>query len=273
MIGFFVFHIGEGRIPHPLHNLSLCPQALLDFQCSLAPGKTDSNISSRMSSFVPLWNAVVDWGFPGSWRYPGDSSRSGWLSWAPLLVRSKVEPCKIEPSTFPPGVVHNWVVVVVKAPSFPGWFWCCQCWATMTWCSGIFICSSVCSWRCWKHPVWHLAGLATMAWHLFCRSSSLPLLPWHQEMGFPWTRELSLAKQSNEKMHLRFPSRYREMTLFFLQPGLGIFSHRTCFFSPCRTHFTWLSVKLFVSSGSFYTPTRGRQIIIPRLESLINFCY
>lgn len=36
------------------------------------------------------------------------------------LFRSKVEPCKIEPSTFPPGVVYCWVVTVVKAPSFPG---------------------------------------------------------------------------------------------------------------------------------------------------------
>lgn len=197
LIGLFVFHISEGRTPHPLHNLSLCPQCLLDFQHSLTPGKTDENTQQdvHLLAFMeycgwlrPLRLMKLPWGL---------IQMSVWLSLGTALVRSKVEPCKIEPPTFPPGVVYRWVVVVVKAPSFPGLFWCCQCWVTMTWClqNGLGFSPALLS-----APgnvgstVWHLTGLATVSWRLLCWSSFLPPLPWHQEMGSPCT--LSCLLQS-----------------------------------------------------------------------------
>lgn len=216
-IGFFVFHIGEGRAPHSFHNFSLSPHSLQDFQRSLTPGKPDWNICSRMFIFLPLWSAVVDWVFPGSRRYPGDSCKcqSGFLGHHSRSL------CEIEPFTFPPGVVYWGGVVVVKSALLSGIILMLSVLSNLDlifaeW-SGIFTCFSLCFWQSGKHEVLNLTGLATMAWH-FCRSTSLPALPSQEEMGLLCT--LSCLWQSRITRRcifcIWFPSRYRGVVLFFL---------------------------------------------------------
>lgn len=67
--------------------------------------------------------------------------------------------------------------------------------------SGIFACSFVRSWQCWKHSVAldrSCHRVMTLVLLIFL-SATVALAP---RDGVPMYSELSLAKQSNEKMHL-----------------------------------------------------------------------